>query len=217
MSARRSAGVRALLLVALVLPLAAVPAAAQGGLRNPAAAARRAERQRQQQERQQERQQEKQQEKLQPEKQQPGAAAGQPARVQQLQQQVRRSLWRAAKQRVGFSDEQMTQLEQTSSRFDQQRRQLAQEERAQRVAMRSQILADSGANQAVIAASMDRLHALQQRRLDLQAEEQKEFATFMTPLQRAKFTALQDQVRRRLQAFARAHPDSTAGQAIPPQ
>ncbi len=204
MNTVRKAGVRALLLVALGLPLAAVPAAAQGGLRNPVAAARaarRLERQRQQQEKQQERQ----------------PAAGQPARVQQLQQQVRRSLWRVAKQRVGFSDEQMVQLEQTSSRFDQQRRQLAQEERAQRVAMRTQILADSGANQPAIAASMDRLHALQQRRLDLQAEEQQEFATFMTPLQRAKFTALQDQVRRRLQEFARAHPDSTAGQAIPPQ
>jgi hypothetical protein len=134
----------------------------------------------------------------------------QPSRNLQLQQQIRRSLWRVAKQRIGFSDEQMLRLEQTSKRFDQQRRLLAQEEKSQRVALRSEILADSGANQGNIAAALLHLHGLQQRRLDLQAEEQKEFATFMTPLQRAKFTALQDQVRRRLQELARARPDSTA-------
>jgi hypothetical protein len=42
----------------------------------------------------------------------------------------------------------------------------------------------------------------------MQAEEQKEFATFMTPLQRAKFLALQEQVRKRLQELVRARPDS---------
>lgn len=138
----------------------------------------------------------------------------QPSRNLQLQQQVRRSLWRVAKQRIGFSDEQMLRLEQTSKRFDQQRRLLAQEEKAQRVALRTEILADSSANQGNIAAALLHLHGLQQRRLDLQAEEQKEFATFMTPLQRAKFTALQDQVRRRLQELARARPDSTASKLL---
>jgi hypothetical protein len=131
-------------------------------------------------------------------------------RNQQLQQQIRRSFWRVAKQRIGFSDDQMLRLERTSQRFDQQRRILAQEEKAQRVAMRTEILADSNANQNNVAVALEQLHVLQQRRLDLLAEEQKEFATFMTPLQRAKFMALQEQVRRRLQDLARARPDSAA-------
>ena len=134
--------------------------------------------------------------------------AGQPNRNLQLQQQIRRTLWRVTTQRIGFSDEQMLRLERTSQRFDQQRRGLAVEEKAQRVAMRFEILADSGANQANIATALERLHAVQQRRLDLQAEEQREFATFMTPLQRGKFMALQEQVRRRLQELSRARPDS---------
>jgi hypothetical protein len=144
--------------------------------------------------------------------QQDDVAGAQPNRNQLLQQQIRRTLWRVTKQRIGFSDEQMLRLERTSLRFDRQRRQLAQDEKAQRISMRSEILADSGANQANIAASLDRLHAIQQRRLDLIAEEQKEFATFMTPLQRAKFMALQEQVRRRLQDLARNQPDSAAAQ-----
>jgi len=109
----------------------------------------------------------------------------------------------------------MLQLERTSQRFDVQRRQLAQQERAQRVALRGQLLADSAANQAAIASSLDKLHELQRQRLDMQAEEQKEFATFMTPLQRAKFQALQEQVRKRLQELVRARPDSAAAAAIP--
>ena len=134
---------------------------------------------------------------------------------QQLQQQVRRTLWRVTKQRIGFSDEQMLRLEQTSQRYDQERRQLAIEEKALRVGLRREILADSTANQSTIASALDRMHAVQQRRLDLQAEEQKEFSSFMTPLQRARFAALQEQVRKRLQEFDRARAE-TPTDAPPP-
>ena len=134
----------------------------------------------------------------------------QPNRTQQLQQQIRRSLWRVTKQRLGFSDEQMLRLERTSQRYDQQRRALAQQERAQRVALRTEMLADTAANQAAIAEALDQIHAAQVRRVALQGEEQKELATFMTPLQRATFTTLQEQVRRRLQELARARADSGA-------
>jgi len=183
---------RMLLVAALALPIVAGSLEAQGELRNRPGTLREAQRPQKQEQRQELPQ------------------GVQPNRNQQLQQQIRRSLWRVAKQRIGFSDDQMLRLERTSQRFDQQRRMLAQEEKAQRVAMRTEILADSSANQSNIAIALEQLHGLQQRRLDLQAEEQKEFATFMTPLQRAKFMALQEQVRRRLQDLARARPDSTA-------
>ena len=181
---------RILLLAALALSVGVTLAEAQGGLRNRSAVRPNRRMQTLEQE-------------LPPE--------AQPNRNQQLQLQIRRTLWRVAKQRIGFSDDQMLRLERTSQQFDQQRRALAQEEKAQRVAMRSEILADSGANQDNIAAALVQLHEVQQRRLDLQAEEQKEFATFMTPLQRARFMALQEQVRRRLQELARARSDSAAG------
>lgn len=138
----------------------------------------------------------------------------QPNRAQQLQQQIRQSLWRVTKQRLGFSDEQMLRLENTSKRYDQQRRALAQQEKAQRVTLRTEMLADTAANQAAIADALDQIHAVQVRRLEIQGEEQKELATFMTPLQRATFTTLQEQVRRRLQEMARARADS-ATTALP--
>ncbi len=127
-----------------------------------------------------------------------------PVERQQLQQQIRRTLWRVTKQRIGLTDEQMLRLEQTSQQFDRERRQIAIEEKAQRVTLRREILAGSTANQVTIASALEQLHAVQQRRLDLQAEEQKEFSAFMSPLQRARFAALQEQVRKRLQEFDRA-------------
>lgn len=126
----------------------------------------------------------------------------------QMEQQLRRRLWQIAQQRIGFSDAQMSQLASTSQRFDERRRALAVEERAQRMTLRLELLADDRADQDRVAMALDRLHQLQRDRVDLQIEEQREFATFMTPVQRAKYAALQEQIRRRVEALRRQRPDS---------
>jgi hypothetical protein len=139
----------------------------------------------------------------------PGGGGGQNGpRRQQMEQQLRRNLWQIAKQRIGFSDAQMTQLQRTSQRFDERRRALQQDEHAQRLLLRQELLADTNADQSRVAQALDRLHLLQRQRVDLLIEEQKEFATFMTPVQRAKYAALQEQVRRRVDALRRQRPDS---------
>ena len=135
-----------------------------------------------------------------------GAAGGQ--RRLQLEQQLRRGLWRIAKERVGLTDDQMSKLEATSARFDDRRRALVRDEREQRLTLRSEILADAKADQNRIATALDRLLQLQRQRIDLQAEEQREFAGFMTPLQRARYAALQEQVRRRIEMLRRERADS---------
>jgi hypothetical protein len=132
-------------------------------------------------------------------------------RRQRLEQQLRQGLWRIAKQRIGFTDEQMTRLEETSRRYDGRRRALIMDERAQRLTLRQEILADGKADQDLVARALDRLLQLQRERIDLQAQEQKEFAAFMTPIQRAKYAALQEEVRRRMDALRRQRPDSARG------
>jgi hypothetical protein len=132
-------------------------------------------------------------------------------RREQLERQLRVRLWEIAKQRVGLTDDQMTRLEQTSERFDARRRPLGADERAQRMVLRREILADAGADQSAVAAALDRLQELQRARLDLQGDEQRELATFMTPLQRAKYLALQEQFRRRAEALRRTRAGGPAG------
>jgi hypothetical protein len=136
------------------------------------------------------------------------AQAGAPIQRQQMEQRLRQGLWRIAKERIGLTDAQMSRLTEVNHRFDARRRALNQEERAQRQALRAEILARDSANQDRIAAALDRLLQLQRQRLDILSEEQKEFATFMTPLQRAQYAALQEQLRRRAEELRRARGDS---------
>jgi hypothetical protein len=140
-------------------------------------------------------------------RQRPLAGAGAPQR-QQLEARLRQGLWRVAKNRIGFTDKQMTRLAATSRTFDDRRRVLATREREERQALRREILAGSNANQPRIATSLDRVLQLQRDRLDLQIEEQRAFAAFMTPLQRAKYAALQEQLRRRVETLRRQRTDA---------
>ena len=134
----------------------------------------------------------------------------------QMEQQFQRNLWRIAKRQVGFSDEQMTRLQQTSRRFDERRRALAMEERSLRATLRRELLSETktdgvaagNADQAVVASALDRVHEVQREHVDLQIEEQRAFAAFMTPVQRARYAALQEHVRRRVEALRRNRADS---------
>ena len=119
----------------------------------------------------------------------------------QMVQQLQQGLWRIAKTRIGLTDAQMTRLADVNKRYDAQRRSINQEERAQRQLLRAAVVANDTTNQDRLAAALDRVVQLQRQRLDLVAQEQKELAGFMTPLQRAKFGALQEQLRRRVQAL----------------
>jgi len=139
-------------------------------------------------------------------------AKGQAPARQQLEQRLRTGMARVVKQRIGLSDEQMSRLAQENAQFDARRRQLNRDERAQRVELRAQVVAGQSANQDRIAASLDRILQLQRARIDLQIEEQRQLATFMSPIQRARYAALQEQIRRRLERIRaggpKAVPDS---------
>lgn len=140
----------------------------------------------------------------------PQTGAGAPARRQQMERQLRQRLWQVTREQVGLTDDQMTKLGVTTRRFDARRRSLNQQERTERTALRQQLLAGDRADQSRVAASLDHLLQLQRQRVDLQAEEQRELAGYMTPVQRARFVALQEQVRRRVETLRRERPDSAS-------
>lgn len=136
------------------------------------------------------------------------------ARRQQLEARLRQGLWRVTKNRVGLTDDQMTKLAQASRPFDLQRRQLAVQEREERLALRQEILAGQNANQQHIATSLDRVLDLQRQRAQLQIDEQRALSGFMSPLQRAKYAALQEQLRRRAENLRRQRAGAVDGAAL---
>jgi len=141
-------------------------------------------------------------------------AAPNAARRQQLEARLRQGLWRVTKNRVGLSDEQMMKLAQVSRPFDVQRRQLAVQEREERLALRREILAGPNADQQRVAASLDRVLELQRRRAQLQIDEQRALGAFMTPIQRAKYAALQEQLRRRAEKLRGQRAGATGDEVV---
>jgi len=126
-----------------------------------------------------------------------------PAR-QQLEQRLRTGMATVVRKRIGLTDEQMSKLAQANARFDARRRVLNQSERMQRIELRTQVVAGQSANQERIASALDRMLQIQRDRIDLQIEEQRELSNFMSPLQRARYAALQEQIRRRLERLRAA-------------
>jgi hypothetical protein len=127
-----------------------------------------------------------------------------------LQRQVRQAFNQAVRRRLNLNDEQMRNLQRVNRKYDEQRRDLLRSERSSRqglaATMRDTTIADQ-ARQAKISQYMDELVQSNRRRADLLENEQKDLAGFMTPMQRAQFSAMRDRFNRRVQELDQ---DSTA-------
>jgi hypothetical protein len=119
-----------------------------------------------------------------------------------LEQQFRERAAKVAKDRIGLTDGQMQQLEQSNARFAPRLNQLAAQERDTRQQLRLEMTAGGQANQQHVNELLDTSLRLQKQRIALVEEEQRDLARFMTPVQRARYIALQQQFRRRAQELA---------------
>lgn len=134
---------------------------------------------------------------------------------QQLQRRVQQAIWKMTKRRVGLTDDQMARLAPVHQRFESRRRNLTREERQTRVALRDALRDSTHVDQAQVSAYLDHLVQIQKQRSELIEDEQKELAQFMTPVQRARYTALQEQVRLRIQQLARRNQAAAAPDSAP--
>jgi protein CpxP len=122
-----------------------------------------------------------------------------------LEQQFRERVAKLAQQRIGLTDAQMTQLQQTNARFGPQLNQILAQERETRRQLRLEMTATTP-NQQHVSTLLDQSLQLQKQRIAVVEQEQKDLARFMTPVQRARYIALQQQFRRRAQELSRQDP-----------
>jgi periplasmic protein CpxP/Spy len=120
-----------------------------------------------------------------------------------LEQQFRQRSAKVAQQKLGLTDAQLAQLEQTSARYGPQLNQLLAQERETRRQLRLEMSAGNKANQQHVSALLDSSISFQKQRIAIVESEQKDLARFLTPTQRAGYIALQAQIRRRAQELAR--------------
>lgn len=129
-----------------------------------------------------------------------------------LEQRFRERFTQVVRERLGLTAAQMAQLHEVNGRFDARRRALFMQERSLRHEMREALeRGDAPATQDRVAELMEQSIRVQRQRLDLLEEEQRALTPFMTPVQRAKYFGLQEQIRRRAEDMRRgAEQDSGA-------
>ena len=129
---------------------------------------------------------------------------------------------RSLRRRLNLNDAQMRQLGQVNDRYERERMMLLRQERQMRQALRQEVLAGDSADKAKVAELLDHALRIQRQRLDITEREQRDLAAFMTPVQRAMYVGLQDDLRRRLEEIrqqrrpgARHSRRSSSGPAAP--
>lgn len=138
-----------------------------------------------------------------------GALGGRPARAQHGGDRVSERvaghrpamdrMTELVQRRLGLTDDQGARLRASTSRYMAQREQLLRQERHLRRTLREEVARGPAATQDRVGRMLDELVALQRRRLDVLAAEQRELAQFLTPVQRAEFMAMQERAFRAAQ------------------
>jgi len=145
---------------------------------------------------------------------------GAPNERQILQQRVRRAFNDVVRRQLNLSPAQMQTLQRTDQKYEQQRRAVLLEEREARLNLAAAMQDSTGhADQDKIAQYLDQLVHGQRRRAELLESEQKEFSTFLSPLQRAQYFALRERLSKKLLEL---RADTTGGGArrggvVPPE
>lgn len=127
----------------------------------------------------------------------PALGADTPAR-RQLEQQLRLRLGQVVRRQLQLTDQQYAQLEAVNRKYEGPRRDLNQRERYTRLSLRAELQLGEKADQSKVASYLDQLNDIQQSRLQLFRAEQKDLSGFLTPVERAKYAALEEQLRKRV-------------------
>jgi hypothetical protein len=115
-----------------------------------------------------------------------------------LEARVRLRMAEVVRRQLGLNNDQMRKLGETNRRFEVQRRDLLTRERDVRMDLRDEMESGDTTRQAQVARLLDQMLVVQRQRTDQLEAEQKELATFLTPIQRAKYFAMEEQIRRRV-------------------
>ena len=117
---------------------------------------------------------------------------------EQLEQRFRVRLANLLKTQLGLTDEGMRQLSDVNQRFDGQRRELNRREMATRRALRAEVLKLDSADAGRIEQLLTDQFRIERERIDLTEAEQRELSKFLTPVQRARYLGVQEQIRREM-------------------
>ncbi len=121
----------------------------------------------------------------------------------EMERRVTERINEVIRTRLALDDEQFGKLRELATRIEDDRRLLRNEELTTRFALRQELLAGERVNEIRVGELLDKMPVLERRRVDLLEREQRELAKFLAPSQRARYFALQDELRRGMQEMQR--------------
>jgi len=125
-----------------------------------------------------------------------------PARAR-LRQQIEDRFAARIKEQVGLSDEQLTKLRSTWITYGSRRRELEARERLLRSALGAQMRPGVAANQDSVSRLTDGLVNLRSSYAQIARDENREMATYLTPVQRTQLLTMRERFLQRIQEIRR--------------
>lgn len=129
----------------------------------------------------------------------PLAAQDEPPMVENLRRQVMERFVESFRNQAGLTPEQDERFRGIVGRSFEQRRRLEQQERALWRSLEGQMRPGVAANADSVARMLDGLFTLQQAKLDQAKAEQREYAAFLTPIQRAQLALMWERLQRQVE------------------
>lgn len=120
------------------------------------------------------------------------------ANREQLEMRVRLRLATLLKTQLGLTDEGMKQLSEVNQRFDRQRRDMNRREMMTRRSLFDEVLKLDSADTSRVSQLLTEQFKVERERIDLTEAEQRELSKFLSPVQRARYLGVQEQIRREM-------------------
>jgi Spy/CpxP family protein refolding chaperone len=125
------------------------------------------------------------------------------ARAALLRAEIERRFADRVRQELGLTDDQAAKLRATHQRFGAVRRPLMQRQRDLRLALRDQMRPGVAADPDSVRNLMDGVHAGRAELLRIEQDEDREMAAYLSPVQRARFQMMRQQLLERVQELRR--------------
>lgn len=123
-----------------------------------------------------------------------------PSRAE-VQERMQERVSEVMKSRLELSDEQVVKLQATNQKLQAERAAVRAEELRVRAALRAELMARDATSEQKVEELLTRWMQTERRRVEFMESEQKALSEFLSPTQRARFMAMQDEVRRGVEAM----------------
>lgn len=126
-----------------------------------------------------------------------------PERRAEVEARLRERFSGAVRQQLGLNDTQVHKLQDHNRKFADRRLMLVQRDRDSRAVLREELQRDQKADNPKVAVALQELLTVQRERSALLEDEDKSLGEFLTPVQRARYFALQEMIRKRIEDLRR--------------